>query len=150
MRALVQRVSEAAVAVEGKVHASIGPGLLLFLGIEHEDTKEDAAWIAKKVSTLRIFDDADGVMNLSVNDVGGQALVISQFTLHAKTKKGSRPSYIRAANPDHAIPLYELFIDCMHDAVKRSVRSGVFGAHMKVSLVNDGPVTIWIDSRQKE
>jgi D-tyrosyl-tRNA(Tyr) deacylase len=150
MRALVQRVSEAAVVVEGKVHASIGPGLLVFLGIEHEDTKEDAEWIAKKLSSLRIFDDSEGVMNLSVNDSNGQALVISQFTLHAKTKKGSRPSYIRAANPDLAIPLYEYFIDCMHDAVKRSVRSGVFGAHMKVSLVNDGPVTIWIDSRQKE
>jgi D-tyrosyl-tRNA(Tyr) deacylase len=150
MRVLVQRVSEAAVSIEGKKHASIGQGLLVFLGVESSDEQEDAIWLARKISTLRIFDDGMQMMNLSANEIKAQVLVISQFTLHAKTKKGNRPSYIRAANPDHAIPLYEFFIDCLHDNIKGSVRSGVFGATMKVSLVNEGPVTIWIDSKTKE
>ncbi len=150
MRALIQRVTEASVTIKGKKHASISWGLLVLLGIEAEDTQEDAQWLARKLSSLRIFDDTDGVMNLSVNEIDGQALVISQFTLHAKTRKGSRPSYIRAAHPDIAIPLYEYFIDCMHDAVKGSVKSGVFGAGMQVGLINDGPVTIWLDTKNKE
>jgi D-tyrosyl-tRNA(Tyr) deacylase len=150
MRVVIQRVSEASVRIQGKEHSSIKHGVLLFLGIESEDSIEDARWLARKIASLRIFPDRDGVMNLNINEVKGQALVISQFTLHAKTKKGSRPSYIRAAKPDIAIPLYEDFIDALHLEVQGAVRSGVFGADMKVSLVNDGPVTILIDTANKE
>ncbi len=150
MRALVQRVSEASVTIAGKKHASIGQGLLVFLGIESADEQDDALWLARKISSLRIFDDGMQMMNLSANEIKAQVLVISQFTLHAKTKKGNRPSFIRAANPDHAIPLYEYFIDCLHDHINGSVRAGIFGATMKVTLVNEGPVTIWIDSKTRE
>ena len=150
MRVLVQRVSQASVHVGGKVHAAIAQGLLVFIGVESTDVEEDANWLAHKVVSLRIFSDSNGTMNLSINEVKGQVLVVSQFTLHAKTKKGSRPSYIRAANAEIAIPLYELFIDRLQHDVEGSVKAGVFGADMKVSLINDGPVTIWIDSRSKE
>jgi D-tyrosyl-tRNA(Tyr) deacylase len=150
MRVLAQRVSQASVTIAGKLHASVENGMLVFVGIEETDTNDDAAWLAHKIASLRIFDDKEGIMNLSVNEIKGQVLVISQFTLHAKTKKGSRPSYIRAAHPDIAVPLYEYFIDCMQNEVLGSVKAGVFGAEMKVSLVNEGPVTIWIDSKAKE
>ncbi len=150
MRVLVQRVSQASVHVGGKVHASISQGLLVFVGIETADVDEDANWLVHKVVALRIFSDMDGTMNLSLNEVKGQVLVISQFTLHAKTKKGNRPSYIKAANPEIAIPLYEYFIDRLQHEVQGSVKAGVFGADMKVGLVNDGPVTIWLDSKSKE
>ncbi len=150
MRALIQRVSEAAVTIGGKKHAQIMNGLLVLIGIGLDDTQEDGAWLARKISSLRLFDDEAKVMNLSVNEVKGEVLVISQFTLHAKTRKGSRPSYIKAAGPDVAIPLYESFIDAMHDEVRKSVKSGIFGADMQVSLINDGPVTIWMDTKNKE
>ncbi len=150
MRVLVQRVSQASVAIGGKMHSSVEHGLFVLLGIEESDSRDDASWLAHKVASLRIFADKEGIMNLSVNEIKGQVLVISQFTLHAKTKKGSRPSYIRAAHPDTAIPLYEYFIDCMQHEVRGAVRAGVFGADMKVSLINEGPVTIWIDSKAKE
>ncbi|XOV69052.1 MAG: D-aminoacyl-tRNA deacylase [Fluviicola sp.] len=149
MRVLIQRVSEASVTIEGEVHGQINQGLLLLLGIEHNDSQEDIDWLVKKVSQMRIFSDDDGKMNLSVQDVQGSMLVISQFTLHASTKKGNRPSYIKAARPEVAIPLYESFINTL---MKQNlpVATGKFGADMKVSLVNDGPVTIWIDSRDKQ
>ncbi len=150
MRAVVQRVLKAEIAIAGRKHAAILAGLLILVGVEDADSEDDAKWLARKVASLRIFADEEGLMNLSVNDVKGQALVISQFTLHAKTKKGTRPSYIRAAHPDVAIPLYERFIDFMHDEIKGSVRTGVFGADMQVSLINDGPVTILIDTKNKE
>jgi D-tyrosyl-tRNA(Tyr) deacylase len=150
MRLLVQRVSEASVTIGGRQHAAIGAGLLLLLGIETTDDRTDAEWLAAKVAALRIFGDSQGVMNLSVNDVKGQVLLISQFTLHAKTKKGNRPSYIRAAHPDVAIPLYEYMVDRLQHEVHGKVATGVFGADMKVALINDGPVTIWIDTKAKE
>lgn len=150
MRVLVQRVSQSSVMTEGRTMGHTGLGLVLFLGIEDEDQEEDIRWLCGKITRLRIFDDADGVMNLSVKDVAGDILVISQFTLHASTKKGNRPSYIRAAKPEIAIPLYENFIKRLSSELGRPVRQGVFGAHMQVSLVNDGPVTLWIDSRNKE
>lgn len=149
MRAVIQRVSEASVSTDGNTKASIGKGLLVLVGIEDADEREDADWLSRKISTLRIFDDAEGVMNLSVNEIKGEVMVISQFTLHAKTKKGTRPSYVRAAHPDKAIPLYEYFLDRMQYDVEKSVRSGTFGADMKVGLVNDGPVTILIDTKHK-
>lgn len=149
MRILIQRVSEASVTIKGTVHGKIDQGLLLLLGIEHDDKQEDIDWLVKKVSQLRIFSDAEGKMNLSVQDVNGSALVISQFTLHASTKKGNRPSYIRAARPEVAIPLYEQFIQSL-SAQNVPVETGEFGADMKVQLANDGPVTIWIDSRDKQ
>lgn len=149
MRAVIQRVSEASVSTDGSTKASIGKGLLVLLGIEDADEREDADWLSRKISTLRIFDDTEGVMNLSVNEVKGEVLVISQFTLHAKTKKGTRPSYVRAAHPDKAAPLYEYFLDRMQYDAEKAVRSGTFGADMKVGLVNDGPVTILIDTKDK-
>lgn len=149
MRAVIQRVCRASVTIDKKVHAEIGRGLLVLLGVEDADENEDAEWLSRKISTLRIFDDAEGVMNLSVNEIKGEVLVISQFTLHAKTKKGTRPSYVRAAHPDKAVPLYEFFIDRMQYDVAAAVRSGVFGADMQVELVNDGPVTILIDTKEK-
>ncbi len=149
MRVLIQRVSEASVKIDGAVRGSIDQGLLLLLGIEHEDTQEDIDWLVKKIVQLRIFSDEEGKMNLSVQDVQGSALVISQFTLHASTKKGNRPSYIKAARPEVAIPLYEQFIKSLK-AQNLPVETGEFGADMKVHLVNDGPVTIWIDSRDKQ
>ncbi len=150
MRVLIQRVSEAWVRIEGVEAARIGPGLLLFVGIETDDTEEDIPWLVKKVSQLRIFADEQGLMNRSVQDVAGELLVISQFTLHASTKKGNRPSYIRAARPEQAVPLYERFVEALRRESGRPVKTGRFGAHMEVGLVNDGPVTIWMDSRNRE
>ena len=149
MRTLIQRVSEASVKIEGTVHGEIGNGLLLFVGIESEDTNEDIEWLIQKISKLRIFSDSEGIMNLSAIDVDGSFLVISQFTLHASTKKGNRPSYIKAARPEVAIPLYEAFIAKL-ELIGKTVATGKFGADMKVSLINDGPVTIWLDSKNKE
>lgn len=150
MRVVIQRVSEAGVAVEGKEVARSGPGLLILLGIEEADTGEDIAWLVKKILQLRIFNDSEGVMNLSVTDTGGAVTVVSQFTLHASVKKGNRPSYIRAARPETAIPLYERFIGEMEESLGKPVGSGIFGAHMEVSMVNDGPVTIILDTKNKE
>jgi len=150
MRVLIQRVSEASVCIEGTVKSKIGTGLLVLLGVEPADHQEDIAWLCKKISQLRIFDDAEGVMNLSVQDVGGSLLVVSQFTLHASTKKGNRPSYIRAAKPEVAIPLYEKFVANLQQLSGCPVETGEFGAMVEVKLVNDGPVTIWMDSKIKE
>ena len=150
MRVLVQRVKEAAVTINGERRSSIGPGLLVFLGIEEADGTEDIGWLATKVVNLRIFDDSNGVMNLSAAETGKEIMIVSQFTLHASTKKGNRPSYIRAAGPEHAAPLYDSFIERTEELLGRGVGSGVFGAMMEVSLINDGPVTIFIDSRNRE
>ena len=150
MRAVIQRVSEASVVVEDEKVANIQQGLLVLLGIEIEDTKEDANWLANKISTLRIFSDSEGKMNNSILDVYGDVIVVSQFTLHAKTKKGNRPSYIKSARPEQAIPLYDQFKNELSIVIGKQVQSGEFGADMKVSLVNDGPVTIIIDSKNKE
>jgi len=150
MRAVVQRVESASVTINDTLYSKIGQGLLILLGIEHSDTVEDIDWLASKISKLRLFDDENGVMNLSVCDINGEALVVSQFTLHAKTKKGNRPSYIQAAQPDIAIPLYNLFVKKIEAEVGKKVMTGEFGAMMKVALVNDGPVTIIIDTKNKE
>ena len=150
MRAVIQRVSEAKVTASNEIQGVIGKGLLLLVGFEPEDTTDDLEWMAKKVSQLRIFNDEEGLMNLDLSDVDGEVLVVSQFTLHAKTKKGNRPSYIRAAKPDVAIPLYEEFVKDLSFMTGKEVQTGAFGADMQVSLVNDGPVTIWIDTKQKE
>ena len=150
MRTLIQRVSSASVTIDGNVHSSIENGLLVLVGIEEADTLEDIDWLTQKITNLRIFPDADGVMNISVKDCGGEVIAVSQFTLHAATKKGNRPSYIKAAKPDVAIPLYEAFVKSLEKELGKSIGTGVFGADMKVALVNDGPVTIWIDSRAKE
>jgi D-tyrosyl-tRNA(Tyr) deacylase len=150
MRALVQRVKKASVTIDGALHSSIGTGLLVFVGVEDADDDGDAAWLATKVVNLRLFDDINGVMNLSTIETGSEIMVISQFTLHASTKKGNRPSYIRAARPEKAIPLYEDFIARIENFLGHTVSSGKFGAMMDVSLVNDGPVTIFIDSRNRE
>ena len=150
MRLVIQRVSEASVTIDGNVKSAIGPGLLLLLGIEDADTHEDIQWLCGKVSKLRVFDDEEGVMNLSVQDVMGELLVVSQFTLHASTKKGNRPSYLRASRPDFAIPMYEAFVKTLEQSSGLSVKTGEFGAMMEVRLLNDGPVTILIDSKNKE
>ena len=150
MRAVIQRVSEASVVVEDEKVANIQQGLLVLLGIEIEDTKEDADWLANKISALRILSDSEGKMNNSILDVDGDVIVVSQFTLHAKTKKGNRPSYIKSARPEQAIPLYDQFKKELSEVIGKQVQSGEFGADMKVSLVNDGPVTIIIDSKNKE
>ena len=150
MRCLLQRVTHASVTIDGAVKSEIGKGLLVFVGVEEADTEEDITWLTGKVARLRIFPDADGVMNLSVVEAGGSLLVVSQFTLHASTKKGNRPSYIRAARPEVAVSLYERFIDELRAATGLEVLTGEFGADMKVSLLNDGPVTIWIDTKEKE
>lgn len=150
MRAVIQRVSSASVTIGGQVKSSIGEGLLILLGVGYEDGQEDIDWLVKKISGLRIFDDEDGVMNRSVVDVGGEALVVSQFTLMASTKKGNRPSYIHAAGHEIAVPLYESFCAALSEAVGKPVGTGEFGADMKVALVNDGPVTICIDTKNKE
>ena len=150
MRALIQRVSEASVTIDGEVHSQIATGLLILLGIETADGEEDLDWLCKKIVNLRIFPDDQGVMNRSLLETGGELLVVSQFTLHASTKKGNRPSYIRAAKPEHAIPLYDAFCRELAKQSGRNVMTGEFGADMKVALVNDGPVTIWIDSQNKE
>lgn len=150
MRALIQRVKHADVVIDGHVNGEIGPGLLVLLGVHITDTQEDIDWLVKKVSQLRVFDDENGVMNRSVMDVDGEVLVVSQFTLYASTKKGNRPSYINAAPPEAAVPLYEAFVESMSTAIGKRVPTGVFGADMKVSLLNDGPVTIMIDTKNKE
>lgn len=150
MKAVIQRVIGSFVGINGDVKSNIGKGLLILAGFENEDTDEDLKWMSKKISALRIFDDEDGVMNLSVTDLSGEILVISQFTLHAKTKKGNRPSYIKAAKPDIAVPLYEKFISILSEDADTEVQTGEFGANMQVSLINDGPVTIIIDSKNKE
>ena len=150
MRAVIQRVSQASVSINEKKVAAIHDGLLVFLGIETQDTKEDSEWLANKISQLRIFSDEDGKMNRSVTEVNGEVIVVSQFTLHAKTKKGTRPSYIKASRPEHAIPLYKQFKQDMSTVTGKEVQSGEFAADMKVSLTNDGPVTIIIDSKNKE
>ncbi len=150
MRVLIQRVSEASVNIAGRVHSNIKSGLLVLLGVENEDTQDDIDWLVGKVSRLRIFADDQGVMNKSVVDVGGEVLVVSQFTLHASTRKGNRPSYIKAARPEVSIPLYEKFIAQLEDELGKEIQTGEFGADMKVALVNDGPVTIWIDSKNRE
>ena len=150
MRALIQRVREAKVTIETDTYSQIGTGLLVLLGIESADTEEDVLWLAGKISKMRIFGDGAGQMNLSLSDINGEMLVVSQFTLHANTKKGNRPSFIRAARPEHAVPLYEKFISEMETVIGKPVSTGKFGASMQVSLTNDGPVTIWIDSRNRE
>ena len=150
MRSVIQRVSQVSVSIDAKKVASINEGLLIFLGIETQDTKEDSEWLANKISSLRIFSDKDGKMNRSVTEVNGEVIVVSQFTLHAKTKKGNRPSYIKASRPEHAIPLYEQFKEDLSDVIGKEVQSGEFAADMKVSLTNDGPVTIIIDTKNKE
>ena len=150
MRALIQRVSSASVQIDNKVFSKIGNGLLVLLGVEDEDSDSDIDWLSSKISQMRIFDDKNDNMNLSVNDINGEVLVVSQFTLHASTKKGNRPSYIRASKPDHAVAMYEAFILQMKDKIINGVSSGQFGACMQVDLINDGPVTIWIDSKSRE
>ena len=150
MRSVIQRVSTASVKIEGAVHSAIHEGLLIFLGIEDEDGLEDIEWLTGKICRLRIFNDPEGVMNLSVMDVRGEILVVSQFTLHASTKKGNRPSYIKAAKPEIAIPLYSAFVEALQKKSGLKVQTGDFGAHMFVDLVNDGPVTIIIDTKNKE
>ena len=150
MRALIQRVQSASVVIDNEIRNNIGEGILILLGIEETDTIGDIEWLCGKISRLRIFRDGEGIMNLSIMDTGGDAMVISQFTLHASTKKGNRPSYIRAARPETAIPLYERFITSLEEVLKRNVKTGQFGAYMQVKLVNDGPVTIMIDSKNRE
>jgi D-aminoacyl-tRNA deacylase len=150
MRTIIQRVKSASVQVNEKTISKINCGLLILLGIENEDSQEDANWLANKISNLRIFDDENGIMNLSIKDIEGDAIVVSQFTLHAKTKKGNRPSYIHAAQPVKAIPLYKYFKTELQHCITGQIYSGVFGEHMEVNLNNDGPVTIFIDTKNKE
>jgi len=150
MRVVIQRVSEASVSIDGNIKDSIGHGLLLLLGIEAADNEEDIIWLCGKVARLRIFNDENGVMNKSLHEINGDVLLISQFTLHASTKKGNRPSYIRAAGPSIAIPLYEKFILQLEKDTGKKIMTGVFGADMQIALVNDGPVTIYMDSKNRE
>lgn len=150
MRTVIQRVSHASVTINGKVKSAIGPGFLVLLGICNDDTEEDAEWLVKKISALRVFDDADGVMNLPISAINGDVLVVSQFTLMASYKKGNRPSWIRAAGHSVAIPLYERFCQLMSEAIGKQVGTGEFDADMKVELLNDGPVTICMDTKNKE
>lgn len=150
MRAVIQRVLQASVTVEGSSIAAIQQGLLVLAGIEDADTQEDINWLTAKIANLRIFGDENGVMNLSVKEIDGEMIVVSQFTLHALTKKGNRPSYIKASKPEIAIPLYEAFVQQMENELGKAIQTGQFGADMKVSLLNDGPVTIIIDTKNKE
>ena len=150
MRAVIQRVSHASVTIEGQKRSQIGAGFLILLGIEQADTQEDIEWLVKKVSNLRIFDDENGVMNRSIIDVEGEALVVSQFTLYASYKKGNRPSWFRAGSHEHSIPLYDAFCASLSEAIGKPVGTGEFGAMMQVKLTNDGPVTICIDTKNKE
>ncbi|HXK80865.1 MAG TPA: D-aminoacyl-tRNA deacylase [Bacteroidales bacterium] len=150
MRTIIQRVSSASVIVNNITISEINFGYLILLGIENADTNEDASWLANKISNLRLFNDSQGIMNNSINDKEGDIIVVSQFTLHAKTKKGNRPSYIHAAKPDIAIPLYEYFKKELQNSIKGKVLSGIFGEHMHVKIINDGPVTIFIDTKNKE
>jgi D-aminoacyl-tRNA deacylase len=149
MITVIQRVLEASVKIDSAIKAQINKGLVVLLGIEEADTTEDIEWLVNKIINLRIFNDADGVMNISVKDDGGEIILVSQFTLHASTKKGNRPSYIKAAKPEIAIPLYEKFIIALSEALGKPIQTGTFGADMKVSLINDGPVTIIIDTKNK-
>lgn len=149
MKAVIQRVSKASVRVDGEKIASIGHGLLVLLGIVEDDTQEDIKWLSNKIANLRIFDDENGVMNHSLIQTKGDAIVVSQFTLHASTKKGNRPSYIEAAKPEKAIPLYENFVNQLEDDIGKKIQTGIFGADMKVELLNEGPVTIIIDTKHK-
>ena len=150
MRTVIQRVSRASVTIDGKVKSAIGSGFVVLLGVCHDDTEEDAEWLVRKIAALRVLDDADGVMNLPITETGGEVMVVSQFTLMASYKKGNRPSWIRAAGHDIAIPLYQRFCALMAEATGRPVATGEFGADMKVELVNDGPVTICMDTKNKE
>ncbi|HQX04606.1 MAG TPA: D-aminoacyl-tRNA deacylase [Flavobacterium sp.] len=150
MKAVLQRVSKSSVTIDEKIVASIQKGIVILLGIEESDTNEDIEWLSSKIVNLRIFDDTNGVMNLSVKEISGELIVVSQFTLHASTKKGNRPSYIKAAKPEIAIPLYEKFIHQITLDLGKNVQTGQFGADMKVSILNDGPVTILIDTKNKE
>lgn len=149
MRALIQRVTSASVSIHQSPFSSIGKGLLILVGIEATDTQEDIDWLVQKVINLRVFNDTNGVMNLSLKDIDGEILVVSQFTLHADTKKGNRPSYIRAAKPEISIPLYEQFVFGLNQALQKPIATGQFGADMQVTLTNDGPVTIWLDTKNK-
>lgn len=149
MRAVVQRVSECALKINGEFFSQIGEGLLVLLGVEQDDTLDDAAYLVGKIAQMRIFSDEEGKMNRSVKDINGEVMLVSQFTLHADTKKGNRPSFIKAARPEHAIPLYESTIVLLKAALEKEIKTGVFGADMKISLVNDGPVTIIMDSKSK-
>lgn len=150
MRVVIQRVKEASVTVDRELISEIKAGMLILVGIEDKDTDEDISWLCHKIVNLRIFDDTEGVMNKAINDIEGNILVVSQFTLHASTKKGNRPSYIKASKPDFAIPMYERFCEVLEDVLGKEVGRGKFGAYMDVSLINDGPVTILIDSQNKE
>lgn len=150
MRVVIQRVSKASVTIDNKITSKIGNGLLILLGIENEDSNEDIDWLCSKIARLRIFNDDNGVMNLSVADSVGEILVVSQFTLHASTKKGNRPSYIKAAKPDFAVPMYEKFVKQLESETRQKIQTGEFGAMMDVELVNDGPVTIIVDSKYRE
>jgi D-tyrosyl-tRNA(Tyr) deacylase len=150
MKAVIQRVTQASVTIESNIVAEIQKGLLILIGIEEADNKEDIQWLVSKIANLRIFGDENEVMNLSVKDVAGEMIIVSQFTLHATTKKGNRPSYIKAARPETAIPIYEKFIAQMEVEIEKKVQTGQFGADMKVALLNDGPVTIIIDTKNKE
>ncbi len=150
MRVVIQRVSRANVSINNKLKSSIGKGMLILLGIEDLDTEEDIKWLCEKITKLRIFNDSEGVMNISIKETGGEILLVSQFTLHASVKKGNRPTYIKASKPDFAIPMYEKFIDKLQTEFGKEIQTGVFGADMQVELINDGPVTIIIDSKIKE
>lgn len=150
MRIVLKRVIKASVTIEGKVHSSIHNGFLLLVGIENEDTTEDIEWLAAKICSMRIFSDQDGKMNLDIKQINGEILIVSQFTLHASTKKGNRPSFIKAARPEVAIPIYEKFISEIEKSLEKPCKTGVFGADMQVELINDGPVTIILDSKNKE
>ncbi|MGN6294918.1 MAG: D-aminoacyl-tRNA deacylase [Chitinophagaceae bacterium] len=150
MRAVIQRVKNASVTIDGRQKSAIQDGLLVLLGIEDADTGDDISWLSSKIVNLRIFNDENGVMNRSVKEINGEILLVSQFTLHASTKKGNRPSYIRASKPDHAIPMYEAMIKQLSTDLEKEIGTGSFGADMKVELLNDGPVTIWIDTKNKE
>ena len=150
MRAVIQRVTRASVTIEGKIHGKIGNGLLVFVGIEDNDGPDDMEWLSGKIVNMRIFDDEKGVMNISLKDINGEMLLISQFTLHASTKKGNRPSYSRASKPEIAIPLYEKLVRQLSTDLDKQIQTGIFGADMKVELLNDGPVTIVVDTKNRE
>lgn len=149
MKAVIQRVQHAGVSIGGELHASIGKGLLILVGIQADDTDEDIEWLTSKIGNLRVFDDENGVMNLSVKEINGEILAVSQFTLMARTKKGNRPSYIDAARPEISVPLYERFVRVMNEEMQKEIKTGVFGANMQVDLTNDGPVTILMDTKNR-
>jgi len=149
MKVVLQRVLQASVSIGGEMHSAIGKGLLILVGIQADDTDEDIGWLAGKIGNLRIFDDENGVMNRSVKEINGDILTVSQFTLMARTKKGNRPSYIDAARPEISIPLYERFVEVLREEMQKDIKTGIFGADMQVSLINDGPVTIIIDSKNR-